>query len=294
MGHENFIQKQSPFSNLKNISNDAVTSTTRVAKLGQYIPKTGLAAKPVVSYPYIAYRQADVAIPPYTTYISTKRNILIEDDKHRTFMPYLGEAFDVDIADGEYAALESKIEDNQRNYREMNKKMEKASLYASIIEDFLNEVGSSSMAVLQYLLDDSEPPPPTELPLDLQSYWQKRIDYLRDEGYFENPDDSDVTTRRRSSPIKKPQKQWRQLYLNLPEPTSGREVAAACLACHVFSRVTGLSLFHVVKQLQLERDQLLEKAKSEEDTISVREDYTVPDIHSLGTYTELVCQICKA
>ena len=107
--HNNFTQKESPFSNLKSIEHDASTSKTRVARLGQYVPRTGSAAKAVVSYPYIAYKQADAAIPPYTTYISTKRNILIEDDKHRTFMPYLGEAFDVDIADGEYAALESKL-----------------------------------------------------------------------------------------------------------------------------------------------------------------------------------------
>ena len=280
---------------MKSIEHNAQVTKSRVGKLAQYVAKTPNASKPVVSYSYVAYRQEQAAIPPYTTYISTKRNVLVEDDKHRTFLPYLGEAFNVDIADEDYAALETKIEGNQRNYHRMNRIMEKAALYAPIIDDFFKDIRSSSVAVLEFLLDESNRDRPAELSTEMGELWHKRIEYLEEEGYYEDQDDSDVTIRRRSNHVKKPEKQWRQLFERLPRESSGYELAAACLACHAFSSVAGFSLFHVVKQLQPERAaSSSQPANLDEDTISVREDYTVPDLHSLGTYAELVCQVCKA
>lgn len=290
-----FIQKESPFSKMKSIEHDPPISKNRVAKLAQYVSRAHNASKPTVSYPYVAYHQNGAAIPPYTTYISTKRNVLIEDDKHRTFLPYLGETFDVDIADaGEYVELETKIEKNQFNYHKMNRVMERASLHAQFVGDFLKDVGSTPEAVLEFLLDESGSGPPAELPKSLVSYWHKRIDYLEEEGYYEEQNDSDVTTRRKSSHIKKPEKQWKVLFEGLSDNT-GHELAAGCLACFVFRQVAGFSLFHVVKQFQPQRElPSPRRGKADEDTISVREDYTIPDLHSLGTYAELVCQICKA
>ena len=279
---------------MKSIEHDPPNSKNRFGKLGQYVAKTPTASKPVVSYPYIAYTSSGAAIPPYTAYISTKRNVLIEDDKHRTFLPYLGEAFDVDIADADYVALETKIEGNQRNYHKMNRIMEKAAVYAPFVDGFLKEIGSNSVAVLEFLLDESSPAPPTELPTSLTEYWQKRIEFLEKEGYYEDQDDSDVTSRRKSDHVKKPEKQWRQLFANLPNTSTGYELAAACLACHVFRTVTGISLFHVVKQYQPDQERPSPRlVNTDEETISVK-DYTVPDLHSLGTYAELVCQVCKA
>ena len=293
-----FVQEESPFSTMHSIEHDAPLSKNQVGKLGQYVPKTANASKPILTYPYVSYRQVERAIPPYTNYISTKRNVLIEDDKHRTFLPYLGEGSDVDINDSDYVALEAKIEENQRKYHKMNRIMEKASLHAPFVGDFLKDVGSTSVAVLEFLLDESGSRAPADLGANLFEFWHKRIEYLEDEGYYEDQDDSDVTSRRKSGHVKKPQKQWRLLFESLPRTSSRRELAAACLACHVFSRVAGFSLFHVVKQYRTEQETPSpRRLRSDEDAISVREDkedYSQPDLHSLGTYAELVCQVCKA
>ena len=277
------------------MEHDQPISKNQVAKLAQYVPKTAAASKPVVSYRYVSYHQVETGIPPYTNYISTKRNVLIEDDKHRTFLPYLGEGSDVDINDGDYVALEAKIEENQRKYHRMNRIMENASLHVPFIGDFLKDVGSTPEAVLEFLLDESQREPPSDLFPNLTEFWHKRIDYLEDEGYYEDQDVSDVTSRRKSNHVKKPQKQWRLIYESLPKKSTGHELAAACLACHVFSRVAGFSLFHVVKDYQPRPELVsLRRPRSDEDTALAREDYAVPDLHSLGTYAELVCQVCKA
>ena len=232
-------------------------------------------------------------MPPYTTYISAKRNVLVEDDKNSTFLPYLGEQFSIDIADEDYKALENKIEDNRRNYHLTNRINEKAFLHAPITRDFLKDAGCTAHSVLEYLLNEEETSPPSELPNELLELWSKRTDYLQ-EDYYERQDDSDAKEGILNHE-QKPKRDWRLLFKEMDKRENGEELTAACIACYVFQSIAGYSLFHVVKQADLNADsQSLGSADLSEDVIAVKDDPTVPELHSLGTYAELVCQVCKA
>ena len=285
-----FVQKVSPFASLKDLScgaSTAIRPSQKVGKLAQYVSKV---PRPINLYPVEVYRETGTPIPPYTNYISTKRNILVEDDKHRTFLPYHGDEF---IVDREYARLEAKIERNQRNYHELNGLAEKAAFYSRHATDFLAEVGCNVSAVLQYLLNTKSIAPPPELPFELSDVWHRRESYL-DDGFYEEGDDSDnISAHRRTS---RPQKQWRVLYESIPKAATGRMLAAACLACATFAKLAGFSLWHVVKQTRFDSPLTIGRGAKAESLPSRGYNSLSPDSnsHSLGTYAELVCQVCKA
>ena len=276
---------------MKDLSSGSSTTIKPSQKIGKLAQLVSKIPRPVGVYPVEVYRGMGTPIPPYTNYISTKRNILVEDDKHRTFLPYHGDGF---IVDREYARLEAKIERNQRNYHELNGLAEKAAFYSRHTTDFLAEVGCNASAVLEYLLNTKRFTPPPELPFELSHIWQRRESYL-DAGFYEEIDDSDITNISVHRRTNRPQKQWRALYNSIPKAATGRMLAAACLACATFTKLTGFSLWHVVKQTQFDSPPTSVRG-AKVDSSSKNHNSLSPDSnsHSLGTYAELVCQVCKA
>ena len=270
-------------------ASEPIKPSQKVGKLAQLVAKV---PRPVALYPVVTYRETGTPIPPYTNFISTKRNILVEDDKHRTFLPYHGDGF---IVDKEYARLEAKIERNQRNYHELNGLTEKASFFLRHATDFLAEVGCDASAVLQYLLNSKSIAPPPELPFELSHLWHRRESYLED-GFYEESDDSDVANPNVHRKGNQPQKQWRVLYNSIPKAATGRMLASACIACAIFPKLAGFSLWHIVKQTQFDTASTMARGTKSDSLWSKNCNSLSPDSnsHGLGTYAELVCQVCKA
>ena len=267
-----FVLANSPFEGVTSIKCEASTKQN-VGKFGHFVKGTNEKSNSLVAYKTTFYEQEQPSIPPYTTYIPAKRNILTEDDRQRTFLPYHGDDFEVDDTDKEYAALETKIEENQNRYHRLNKLNDISRMYCRYTERFLFDVGCNVEAVLQYLLDESSCKAPTALPRNCASFWELRTSYLQD-GYYEEEDDQDALDRQDTPYEAKPRKQWQLLYDQLPK-ASDEEMAIACVACKVFRDITGFSLFHVVQNFN---------PKTE-----------IPfHPYSLGTYLELACFICKA
>ena len=296
----NFVQKISPFGAMRPLRN-AVNSSPPSAshkriKFGQVLAKSYTKPANSVTEYYDAkvYHDDGNPIPKFTTYISTQRNVLIEDNKHRTFLPYHGEDFVIG-ADQDYARMEAKIIQNQRNFNHMSSLMEKAAFFSQCAHEFLAKAGTDVQTVLYYLLDPHNAPPPIDVSQDVTLFWYNRELYMQD-GYYEEEDDSDSVRSRGASKKRRPEKQWNILrtYLAAQGKIDLRKLAAAGLACEAFMKVTGTSLWHVVRQSRFAQDTIAGKPQESEAIPLSKEDTMNPDGNPLGTYTDLVCLVCKA
>lgn len=297
----NFMQRASPFADLRTLSKDQPSfrtpscGTARLCQLGSKATKQG---PEITSIPCLLYNAGNITIPPYTNYISTKRNILTEDDKNRTFLPYYG---DDAYVDRDYAELESRITRNKSYYRHTNNIAEKVKLYGPYTETFLADVGVNISQVLRYLLDETIPPMPDELDPELAAVWQDREAHLT-EGHYESGG-LDTTKPRNHPRARQPQKQWRAVFDNLPPFPTTRSSAAAGLACMAFADVMGFSIWHVVKRHRLVLDSVRRKHRTVDlaegsvtTEIGAASNFSNPGRESdpLGIYTELGCMICYA
>ena len=289
-----FTQKTSPFARLKSLKPESgAFSGPNYGKFAQYFTKFPN-AKHLSSWAYFRYEESGVFIPPYRNYISTKRNILTEDDKQRTFMPYQGEDFD-QKNDRDYHNLEKKIEANQKTYHTLNALNERATLYSVCVYDFLDRINCDVEVVLRYLLD-ANLRPPQELPSVYLPLWLDRESHLKYDFYRED-DYSEMNKKHPPVQKKQPQKRWRDLYLELPKISDGRRLAIAGLACAAFAKVAGFSIWHVLKKSRVVQD-LCSGKKSrlawENGIFGSDDDSEETKFNPLGTYAELVCSVCKA
>ncbi|MCJ1471938.1 hypothetical protein MMC13_000579 [Lambiella insularis] len=293
-----FLQKRSPFASINPLGDDRIrVNPTEYgnAKLCQISSRVTKQGPEITNVPCLLYNAENITIPPFTNYISTKRNILIEDDKNRTFLPYHGDDANVDR---DYAELESRITRNRSYYHHTNDVEEKARLHGTYIESFLTNVGADISQVLRYLLDETGPPAPPELDQldtddmnpDLAAMWQDREAHLT-EAYYDS-ENSDTTKSRRHTKTRRPQKQWQAIFDSLPPFPTSRTAAAAGLACIAFANVMGFSLWHVVKRHR----RVLEATSRKHSGAASHPSSASPGKESdpLGAYAELGCMVCYA
>ena len=293
-----YLQTSSPFADLKPLKVEQDVSkrdTHHIGKLCQLGPRVTKQGPDITSVPIYRYNAGNITIPPYTNYISTKRNILIEDDKNRTFLPYYG---DDAYIDRDYAELESRITRNRINYHRTNALSEKAELYSPYAGAFLNEVGCNVSLVLHYLLDESRPPVPIELPQEFVDMWRNREAHLG-EGYYDDGEELNLAKPRLHSKKRRPLKKWRAVFDGLPPPSSGRQLAVAGLACAAFANIMDFSLWHIVKRHRLVLDSVNRKYRSIDHAngiVGIRGNIPSPtnDSNLLGTYADLGCLVCYA
>ena len=254
------IQHTSPFIDLKRTNGDQTVggrSAHSVGKLCQFVPRTTKQGSEVTTILYTRYSAGNLTIPPYTNYISTKRNILIEDDKNRTFLPYYGDDASIDR---DYAQLESRISRNRIKYHHSNDMDEKVKLIGPYVEDFLAKVGCDVPTVLRYLLDETNPVVPRDLSPEFYKIWLDRRTHLV-EGYYDGGDDSDGTKPSNRHKPRRPKKKWQNLFNSLAKTSSSRQSAASGLACAAFSNLAGFSLWHVVKRHRVVMDAVATKTR---------------------------------
>ena len=265
-------------------------------KLCQLSAKATKQGTEVTSMPCNTHSARGVAIPPYTNYISTKRNILIEDDKNRTFLPYYG---DDAYVDRDYAELESRITRNRSYYHHTNSVAEKAKLYGPCTESFLAKLGCDESTVLRYLLDETNPRAPEELTPDLVSMWLNREAHLS-EGYYDDSGEPETSKLGLRVKARRPQKRWQVVFSSLPSISTSREAAIAGIACAAFMNVLEFSLWHVVKRHRLVLDAVTRKYRTTDNgdraANSALSSSLSPTRESdpLGTYADLGCLVCYA
>ena len=296
---EAFTQMGSPFVNIRSLNSNADTVgdvSKRRGRLDQSVAKT---MKPIIerlSIPFITCSPTKTVVPPYNNYISTKRNILIEDDRQRSFLPYHG---DDAWVDSDYADLESTIGRNRSNYHRLNAVDEQAKRFDHHVDEFLKNMGTDAEHVLRYLLDESNPTVPLDLPKELAPIWLNRESYIQQD-YYDDSEDSEATDSQKQSFAKsrKPKVQWKKVLNSLPGPPNSRKVAAAGLACKAFMNVANFSLWHVIKNHPLVNQASSGKGRLENYVDGPRSHDVLcsktRDSNQIDTYTDLGCLVCFA
>lgn len=291
-----FKQAKSPFINLK-----ATPTGSKSKEPGMFDQLILKGVKPNLSTkieaPQILYKAEVVPIPPFHEYISTKRNVLMEDVKHRTFLPYHG---DDAMIERDYANVEEEIKEDRANYHSLNELAEKAKRHVPYVQAFLREIGCTTIDVLYYLLNESNPAVPEELPERFESAWLHREAHLQKD-YYSDSDESGRPHFGRQSfgRSKRPRRQWQAVFNGIKTVPNGRRLAAAGLACKAFAIVAGFSLWHVVKLNEkipeLSREGLL---ADDSDSGTVTQEDGLHNHHSnklhQSTYADLGCLVCFA
>ena len=286
--------------NILSSNSTSMTSSAmmEVGKLHQQVVKSIKPGVEKLAVPCVTYAIDNATIPPYESYISTHRNVLVEDELHRTFIPYYG---DDTWIEPDYAEMETRIDRNKEKYHYLNVVCEKAECYGPYAERFLEEVGCDFDDVLHYLLNDTNPAVPEELPSPMGPIWLNREAHVK-EDYYQDSEESDSSQPRRKSStmkVKKPLRQWRTVFESLPESLGSRGAAAAGLACAAFLKVTGFSLWHIAKRQKKVLDIISGELRLDEY------ENHLPSVQSsatklreepgwLSTYTNLGCLVCFA
>lgn len=304
MPSSKYVQDLSPFATLKSLDL-TVTSTDRSSrspgKLHQHLIRGSKQESLKLAVPRTSYGSLTIKLPPYTNYISSRGNILTEDEEQTTYFPYHG---DDPPMDADYFAFEARVGESIRRFQNRNQYAEKAKHYAPYACRFLEEVGCGFRDVLRYLLDETNPAVPTDMPDASADCWLNRESHL-DEDYYLSTDteeaESDIKTPRRGRPKsilqartlvhgkrRRPYK-WQKVFDQLPS-SEPRASAAAGLACAAFLRVAGFSIWHIAKTT-------VDGEKSFNDVnITCRHGRGVERENSklLGTFTDLSCLVCFA
>ena len=300
-----YVQDLSPFATLKPLDLTVSTPTDRSSrspgKLHQHLTRGSKQESLKLAVPRTPYASITIKLPPYTNYISSRGNILTEDEVQTTYFPYHG---DDPPMDADYYAFEARVGESIRRFQNRNNYAEKAKHYAPYVCRFLEEVGCGFQDVLRYLLDETNPALPMEMPDVSADCWLNREFHL-DEDYYLYTDteegEPDIKTPKRGRPKSIPQarnlvqgkkrrpNKWQSVFDQLPlsEP---RTSAVAGLACAAFSRVAGFSIWHIAKTS-------IDCEKSFYDINSIpgrgrgveKKDSTL-----LGTFTDLSCLVCFA
>ena len=276
----------SPFADILAIDHGPrlAAPTECAINLGHFSNKQGKNSEFVGSYSINGYQDPSLAVPPYTTYISTKHNILVEDDKHRTAIPYLGE----DTAlDPDYRDMELKICSNADKFALLKAMDERANQYIPYMEEILERLGTDVDSVLDYLLNGREP---SRIDAAIRSLRHTREDHLR-EGYYSESDDSDTMKSKRAMKKKRAKKQYRRARTALGKSVDQDKIDRAALACSVFAERAGFSFWHVVKHAA---DALANRqSPTRTNSTPNGKTPTTADPYSLSTYVDLGCLICK-
>lgn len=298
-----YTQVSSPFATLKSQVPFAPTSTDpsfrSPGKLHQLIrgPKHESLK---LTVPRTSYGSVTIKLPPYTNYISSRENILTEDEEQTTYFPYHG---DHPPIDADYFAFEARVGESIRRFQNRNDYAEKAKHYTPYVSRFLEEVGCGFRDVLRYLLDETNPNVPIEMTGASADCWLNREAHL-DEDYYLSTDteegESDTAIPRKGRPRlipeaknpqgkRKRQSKWQSIFDKIPQ-SEPRKSAVAGLACAAFRKVAGFSIWHIAKTLDSERME----GETIHDLSITNGRGRVEEPNILGTYMDLGCLVCFA
>jgi hypothetical protein len=288
-----FFQKVSPFAKLRAMNLDQRGNKVQAQKIGRLgqlnmtLPRQGPHS---ISVQCKMYKAGSLTVPPFTNYIPTRRNILIEDDKNQTFLPYHG---DDAWVDNDYEELEVKILKNREIYQRSNAMTEQARAFVPYVDAFLSQMGCSVPLVLRYLLDEPKPEIPAEVPEEYMDAWRDRHLHL-DDDYYEPVKNPTPNTSKDWFRFRHPRRQWEALFQTLQAPENSREYAAAGLACAIFHNMVNFSLWEVIKRHRIVLGWTSQKVRSVEQSSSQEDQDPSSSFDPLATYADLGCLVCYA
>ena len=246
--HVNPIDKGkliSPFANIRTQQSISLSRPKSSLQLG-YLESIIVRHKKLpqkVCMPRTIYSSSDNTLPLSDEYVSTKCNVLTENEDFPTQVPFQGDYASIDR---DYQELESQIIENRASHFIKLDTREKAEFYQPHLSEILRCMGCSTIEVLYFLIDDTSPLAPPDLSSSLLSLWTDREMYLED-GYFIEADESDHDWKNDETPARRPQKRWTALLKYLRRSGTITHKSATALACAAFSNLTGMSLWQILK-----------------------------------------------
>ena len=301
--------KVSPFASMSSIETDHFTARQFKSKIGRIAQAQHKTSKPgsddIRPYAINFYKDPVQAVPGYAHFTLLPHNVLVEDDKNRTFMPWQGDDDEVQELDEDKCQVEAMIERNQNTLHQLNEKTEKARPWVPHVPALLKELGTDVDSALRYLMtEDSKFSAPPELPKELRAIWHDRSAHLK-EGYFSEGSDSDVSSDNGwIRAVRRPKKQWRDALEGLSSSFDEPKHAAAGLACLAFLKMTGFSLWNVLRVIHSSQAPLAgksrDKARIATETSGSMLHTSATDAEDVlqntaqgGTWQEMACVICK-
>lgn len=222
-----------------------------------YSDKTSKGVKSYLSIPATPYRSEAVTLPPYKSYIGLKQNVLAENNRQLLVMPYLD---DEQEDDPKLSNLWKELEDRfEMAVEERPRRLlqeEQSRKYSPYVEAFLEEIGCDLKDVLRWLLD---PHPLTGMQ---EPEIAAEMLKTREESCTED--------------FNREKKKWATVLSNLP-PSSEKALKMASLACPVFLKVCGFSLWHIASRSS--HAQITRISPSKDDSGN-------------ETYRDLACRVC--
>lgn len=219
--------------------------------------KTSKGAKSYLSIPVTPYKSKAVTLPPYKSYIGLKQNVLAENNRQLLVMPYLD---DEQEDDPKLSNLWKELEDRfEMAVEERPRRLlqeEQSRKYSPYVEAFLEEIGCDLKDVLRWLLD------PDPLAGMKEPEFAAEMLKMRDESCNED--------------FNREKKKWVTVLSNLP-PSSDKALKMASLACPVFLKVCGFSLWHIASRSS--HAQITRISPSKDDSGN-------------ETYGDLACRVC--
>lgn len=270
---ENHLQKESPFASMKPVqtSCSAKTSTTGVATVVQqdvFADRNNKGVKSYFSVPATTYRSDAAEVPPYTSYVSLKQNVLAENNKQLLYWPYFSETQNQDKGKaGLWRELNQRFDIVYEKRPHLMLRTEQSHKFGPYVDGILEELGCDYGAVLHYLLD-----PELFLKSEIgMSETDMQIWNSRDESCTEGFD--------------RTKKRWVLVLSGLP-PTSDRESALAGLACNAFLKICGFSIWHIAKRSELAQ------LSADRSTRYSNAACETPTTDSGAPYRTLACRVC--
>ena len=232
--------------------------------------------------PRTIYNSSDDTLPLSDEYVSTKCNVLTGNEDFPTQVPFQGDYASID---NDYQELESQIIRNRAIHVLRLEAGERAEFYQPHLKEILRNLGCSITEVLYYLLDDTSPIAPRDLPSSLISLWTDREMYLED-GYFSEVDESDHDSKADDFGARRPQRKWTALLKHLRRSVTISHKSATALACSAFANLTGISLWQVLRN-----DKLVLSMSSPFNT-NKQESNPEHNESGLKSYSRLGCLSC--
>lgn len=251
-----FLQTQSPFTDMKE---DKPEEGGLIHSQDLWVPSKTKSIRTTSSCATISYASRAVNVPPFTSYIDLRSNMLAENDQRLFFWPYFDDDEEGQGRDRLPEELSDKyimLADNRPTTILQNERVRKLE---SCVKNFLAEIGCDLNDILRCLLD-----PSPKIDVGLSSNALRA--WLSRDKHFD--DDFNRTSEK-----------WSMVFLTKLHPFSDRAMEAAALACAVFLKVCGFSLWPIAK-----------KSLKTETTHSSQHNSQPP---STSCYATMACRICQ-
>ena len=218
--------------------------------------------------PFAPYADPEQIIPPFSNYISIRKNFLSIEDDCRTYLPYNGDNYTYK-PDTDIHKLEEKIQSRRQDFETKSAIAERAKLWTPYALEMLSRVECRPRDVVEFLGHPRDLEfLPQELPSELDNSW-KHFKGLHGEDRKQLKD----------RPVS-----IAEMIEMLPNGSSSRQLVSACILNQAFFNVTGIDMFQIFKPIFIQSLEI-PKLTTEGGPIGLRPSHP---------YIKLECLLCHA